>query len=447
MCGITKYRLKALLAMQVVLFSLHAQSIITTIAGNGTAGYNGDNIIAVSAELNDPATLVIDSLKNLYISDNNNNRIRKINTSGFIMTIAGIGTAGYSGDGGQATLAEINSPSGITIDKIGNLYFSDFFNNRIRKVNTSGVINTIAGNGTTGYTGDGGQATTAEINAPLYLTIDDTGNIYFGDNNRVVRKVNTSGIINTIAGTGMVGYSGDGGAATAAEFSTIGGIKIDNKGNLFISDIGNYRIRKINTAGIITTIAGTGASGYSGDGGQATDAKLDAPGGIVFDDAGNLFLTDEWNNVIRKIDTTGVITTIVGTGTAGYSGDGTAATSAELNFPIDIAFDKQGNLYINDNGNNRIRKVTNVGQFAGIEQVKGNSMQLAVYPNPNNGSFSISSSISIDEIKITDMLGQIMYEAKPQTEKTTLQLDNSGVYFITITAGKEITTQKVIVNK
>jgi len=311
----------------------------------------------------------------------------------------------------------------------------------------SSIITTIAGNGTQGYSGDEGQATAAELNNAIDIAFDSLGNMYVADpgNNRI-RKINSLGIITTIAGTGVAGYSGDGGQATLAEFNNVEGIVCDKGGNLFISDGINYRIRKINTAGIITTIAGNGTGGYSGDNGQATAAELDSPGVIVFDAAGNLYFADEWNNVIRKIDTTGIINTVVGTGTAGYSGDGGVASVAELNVPFALAFDKHGNLYIGDDGNNRIRKVTNVGVM-GIEQVTVSNVHVAVYPNPNNGSFSISSSISIDEIKITDMLGQVVYEAKPQTTKTTLQIDNEGVYFITLTSGTSVSTQKVVVSR
>jgi hypothetical protein len=445
MCGITKYRLKALLAMQVVLFSLKGQ-IITTIAGTGVAGYNGDNISATSAQLNYPTGVSIDTSGNIYIAEQTGNRVRKISTSGIITTIAGTGTAGYSGDNGEATAAELNAPTRLTIDDTGNIYIADQSNNRVRKINTFGIITTIAGIGTSGYGGDNGQATLAILKQPSGLAFDNMSNLYICDvANYRIRKISTNGIITSIAGNGIMGNTGNGGYATAAEFNEAGDITSDVLGNLYIADeISN--IREVNTSGIINNIAGTGIFGYSGDNGIATAAELNAPTSIVIDISGNLFISDMFNNRVRKINNGSIITTVVGTGTSGYNGEGISATSAELDNPVQITLDKFGNLYIADANNNRIRKVSNVGQM-GIKQVEGNNGQVTVYPNPNNGSFSISSSISIDEIKITDMLGQVVYETKPNAEKTTLQLDNSGVYFITITAGKEITTQKVIVNK
>jgi len=381
MCGITKYRLIALLAMQVVLFSLKAQCIITTIAGNGTAGYNGDNILATSAEFAIPNGNAIDQLGNVFIADAGNNRIRKIEvSSGIITTVAGNGTIGYSGDGGLAIDAELFAPTGVTFDASYNLFIADFNNNVIRKINTNGIISTIAGNGALGYSGDGGQATSAKLSSPRQIAFDTSGNLCFSDEgNYVIRKIIIStGIIATVVGTGTGGYSGDGGMATAATLGQTGGLCFDRLNNLYITDTDTNVIRKIVTStGIITTIVGNDTAGYSGDGGQAIDAKLNAPVTVVTDSLGNLYISDDGNSVIRKVNTAGIISTIVGTGVTGFSGDGGSPLAAELKYPVGIALDAYDNLYIVDYGNNRVRKISNVSTI-GIKQYAANNGQMIV---------------------------------------------------------------------
>jgi gliding motility-associated-like protein len=342
--------------------------IITTIAGNGTAGFSGDGGQATGAELSNPSTLALDAGNNLYIADKSNNRIRKITTAGIISTIAGNGTAGYSGDGGAATGAELNVPNGVVLDAAGNVYIADNTNDRIRKITTAGIISTIAGNGIAGFSGDGGTATSAELHGPARVAVDATNNIYIADvtNNRI-RKVNTAGIIKTIVGNGLTSPIGDGGQATGAELNLPQAAIFDAAGNLFIADVGSSLIRKITTAGIITTIAGNGVCcGFSGDGGQATAAQLYNPVSIALDGTGNLYIADEYNQRIRKVTTAGIISTIAGNGTLGFSGDGGAATAAEFNYPLGMVFDGAGNLYIADSQNQRIRKVTTAGIISTI---------------------------------------------------------------------------------
>ena len=363
-----KHTLILIVLLVVVATSTNAQ-IITTIAGNSIAAYSGDGGPAIVAEMFNPSGVSIDSSGNVYIADNINNRIRKVNNAGLISTLAGNGIAAYGGDGGLAVAAELSSTSCVVVDSHGNVYISDQGNNRIRKVDTAGIITTVVGNGISGYTGDGGQATAAEISDNLWsINIDKTGNLYIADlGENVIRKVDTFGIISTIAGNNIMGYAGDGGPATAAKLSHPSSVAVDSAGNIFISDYNNNVIRKVTAlTSIISTIAGNDTAGYSGDGAAATSAKINSPGAIAVDNMGNIFFADGLNNVIRKINTAGIITTVVGngfgsgTGSGGYSGDGGLATAAELFAPSGIVFDAVGNMYISDENNNVIRKVSSI---------------------------------------------------------------------------------------
>ena len=336
---------------------------ISTVAGSGTRGFGGDGGAATSATLNWPRGVAVDGSGNLYIADTRNGRIRKVDAStGNISTVAG--TATISGDGGAATAARLFGPRGVALDGSGNLYIADTGNNRIRKVDaTTGNISTIAGSGATGFSGDGGAATAARLFGPRGVALDGSGNLYIADtfNNRI-RKVDAStGDISTVAGSGAPGFgiSGDGGAATAARLVRPAGVAVDGVGNLYIADGWNNSIRKVEAStGDISTVAGTGTSGFSGDGGAATAAKLGRPAGVAVDGVGNLYIADAYNDRIRKVDaSTGNISTVAGSGTSGFSGDSCAAASAQLYFPAGVAVDGVGNLYIADTFNNRIRKV------------------------------------------------------------------------------------------
>jgi sugar lactone lactonase YvrE len=289
--------------------------LISTLAGNRTPGYSGDGGAATSGELSGPFGVAVDASGNLFIADTDNSRIREVGTNGIITTVAGNGTPGYSGDGGAATNGELSYPYGVALDASGSLFVADLGNNGIRKVGTDGIITTVAGNGTFGYSGDGGAATNAALSGPSGVAVDAIGNLFIADwENFRIRKVGTNGIIATVAGNGIAGYSGDGGAATDAELDrpiTFGpgaefpppptGVAVDATGNLFIADLGNFRIRKVGTNGIITTVAGSRTPGYSGDGGAATNAALSGPSGVAVDASGNLFIADTGSNVIRKV--------------------------------------------------------------------------------------------------------------------------------------------------
>jgi sugar lactone lactonase YvrE len=311
---------------------------ITTVAGNGTGWFGGDGGAAVSAELHSPFGVAVDSSGNPYLADTTNNRVRKVGASGTISTLAGNGAPSYSGDNGAAIFAGLNSPTGVAVDNTGNLYIADKINNRIRRVGTSGNITTVAGNGTVGYAGDGGLATSAELYYPTGVAVDSAGNLYIADydNNRI-RKVNTSGIITTVAGNGLAGYNCGNGVATSVGLHNPYGVAVDGGGNLYIADYGNQCIRKVNGAGNIATVAGNGIASYGGDGGPATSAELNYPTGVAVDSAGNLYIADYVNNRVRKVDSFGTITTFAGNGKAGFSGDGGPATGAELYNPTSVA--------------------------------------------------------------------------------------------------------------
>jgi sugar lactone lactonase YvrE len=330
---------------------------ISTLAGNGTANFAGDGGNATLARLNSPCGIAVDGTGNLFFADGLNHRIRKITPEGIITTIAGNGTNASSGDGGMATLACISEANGLVMDTSGNVYFSEPSKHRVRKIATNGIITTIAGNGIPNYTGDGGQATLASLKGPYGLALDGQGALYIADNdNSRIRKVTVGGIISTVAGNGAIAFSGDGGAATSASLNVPIAVDVDGLGNLYICDLGNARIRKVSPNGVITTFAGQGSWTFSGDGGPATLAGI-CPRASVSDGEGNLYFIDENNNRIRKITTNGIIRTIAGNGLANFAGDGGQATLASLNVPKYLSVDREGNLYITDFGNHRIRKL------------------------------------------------------------------------------------------
>ncbi|HTX33790.1 MAG TPA: hypothetical protein VME43_02180 [Bryobacteraceae bacterium] len=363
---------------------------ITTIAGNTRTGYSGDGGPAIDAELNDPRGIVTDPAGNVYFCDRDNNVVRKVDTNGVITTIAGTGVAGYNGDNILGTKAELNEPWRVTIDPAGNLYIADAANDRIRKLAPSGIITTVVGTGQPGYSGDGGPAASATLRIPEQASLDVFGNLYIADTgNNVIRKVSTSGVITTVAGTGFgagVGnstgngaYSGDGGPATQAELNLPVSIALDPSDQIWISDQLNNVIRKVNTSGVISTVAGIyNKIGYTGDGGPATSATFNTPAGIDMDSAGNIYITDAGNNVLRVLLTNGTIQTVAGNGIAGFAGDGGPALKAELDSLRQVAVGTFGDVYIADSFNNAIRKLTPSGPTAGeITNAFGNIQILA----------------------------------------------------------------------
>jgi uncharacterized protein (TIGR03437 family) len=334
---------------------------MSTIAGNGTAGFSGDGSAGANAEINFPTGVAVDSSGNVYIADSVNRRIRKLASGGTIATVAGNGNYSYSGDSGQATSAQLNTPQAVAVDSSGNLYIADTVNNVVRKVTAAGVISTIAGNGTAGSGGDGGAATSAQLHSPQGIAVDASGGIYISDTqNARVRKI-SNGTINTVAGSGTAGYGGDGGAATSAQLNTPAGLAVDGAGNLYIADFSNNRVRKVTfPGGTITTLAGNGLAGYTGDGGAASNAQLTTPVGVATDSSGNVYIADTGNNAVRVVNSGGIVSTVAGNGLAGYSGDLGPAVSATVGNPTGVAVDASGSLYISD-GSVRIRKVYSSG--------------------------------------------------------------------------------------
>lgn len=475
--------------------SIKPSGIITTIAGTGIAGYSGDNGPAVQAELNTPWGLAVDGAGDLFLADVVNNAIRRIDAFGTITTVAGNGMAGYSGDGGPATIAELNSPRSVIVDSHGNLYIADNLNHRVRKVDARGIINTFAGDGGAGFSGDGGLATEAQVGSPRGLLIDHNQLLISGGGGPRIRSVNLqTNIIETLAGSGL-GYDGDGSLSgalfngptgmflrpdgtllladqynarlrsiTSTSVSTVAGsfghdnvratrglliapenLAIDSAGNYYIAEFGGNRIRRVDAAtGRITTIAGTGITGYDGDGGPAQQARIGIPEGVGVDESGNVFISDSGNSLIRKVDTSGIISTfatdpnfsdlislaidstgnlyvaddfscvifkvtpvgsvsvVAGNFTCGYNGDNIPATAAELNAPYGVAVDGRGNIYIGDTLNNRIRRVNRSGL---ISTVAGNG----TCGFSGDGGPSIAALICTPENLAVDSSGSIYF--------------------------------------
>jgi trimeric autotransporter adhesin len=344
------------------LFKLSPSGAITLVAGSGAQNYYGDGGPATSAQLREPNGLALDQAGNLYLADSGNSRVRLVTPNGIISTIAGT-TSGFSGDGGLAVNAQLGSPQGLVLDGSGNLYIADGPNHRIRMITPDGIINTVAGTGQPGFSGDGGLATAAELNWPTGLAMDSAGYLYVADTlNYRVRKIAPDGTITTAAGTGQAGFSGDGGLAVGAQMESPSAVAVDSAGNLFIVDsevwngvgFSNQRVRVVNSSGIITTFAGNGIGGYSGDGGPAINAELCYPQGIAVDAAGNVYILDSGNDAVRKVSLDGTITTV------------NLNSSVYLNLSVHdylksagmIAVDSAGSLYVSDYWENLVLKVT-----------------------------------------------------------------------------------------
>ena len=446
-----------LLTLFIFIVSIAKQSqaqIIMAFAGDSVNALYGDGGPATNALLSTPVRLAIDALGNTYITDQGHNAVRKVNSNGIISTFA----------------TGLIYPNGIAIDLLGNVYVSIESGSLVKKINTSGVISIFAGNTTGilgGYYGNGVAATAAVLYEPKGMTADAAGNIYFAEAlNNVIRKVNTNGIINTVAGDtigyaiGITrGYSGDGGQATNAKLNFPVDVVLDPAGNMYIADQNNNVVRKVNTAGIISTFAGNGTGAgtfcstcYGGDGGQATNAKLNQPTGLTLDASGNLYISDAVNNRIRIVNTNGIISTFAGNGIAGYSGNGGLATNAKLNMPCGLARDSTGNIYVVDSLNNLLRRVcfNSCPATTGIEQFANTNEQVNIYPNPNNGSFVIEPQNTWYNVHCTmyDVNGKSVL-SQTITGKTSIDAGSlsEGVYNISIINNEGVVNKRLVIVK
>jgi sugar lactone lactonase YvrE len=424
--------------------------IISTIAGtysccgtNGypTGGFSGDGYPAIQALLSGPGGEKMDSAGNLYFVDSGNYRVRKIDTSGNISTVAGSGSSSYSGDGGPAIQAGLN-PSGLALDSAGNLYIADYENNRVRKVDVNGNITTVAGPGSYPYTcngytdsyGDGCVATSAELTGPSGVAVDAFGNLYIAEQaNALIRKVDLNGIISTVAGNGSVGFSGDGGLATGAQLNNPTDVAVDAAGNLYIADYANFRVRKVDaTTGNISTFAGNGTSGNSSsyNGGPAINAELWNPGGLALDSAGDIYIATPGR--IWKVDPSGIINTVAGADNNSfkYSGDGGPATSAGFGLISGVAVDGAGILYVADGNDNVIRKVdvtTSILSFSSINALETSPAQSMLVSNIGNAPLNFISltDTSVPTNFVTETVGNDCAVGTPLAVGATCSLGMS----------------------
>lgn len=411
-------------------------------------GYGGDNGPATNAQLNSPRDVEVDRFGNIFIADLDNSCIRKIDPLGIITTIAGIpGSPGFSGDSGMATDAQLGEPFSIAIDNAGNLYIATRANQRIRKVDPSGIITTIAGTGITTYNGDNIPATMANLNFPAGVAVDKYGFVYISETSGFrVRKIDTLGIITTIGGTGISGFSGDSFPATNALLNGPINICTDSNCNVYITD-GGLRVRKIDINGIINTVAGNGIYGSSGDSGQATNAELNGCEGVKVDNVGNIYIADGTNLKIRLVSTSGFISTIAGNLITTALGDGGPATGAFLLDPTGIALDTAGNVFIADQGHQRIRKIYQ--HTVEITPI-GYELSTTIFPNPSKGSFIITFSAMQKQVElvVTDMMGkEIVRTTRTATRQENITMDEpNGLYFLKITTLAGTETKQIIIN-
>jgi sugar lactone lactonase YvrE len=441
----------------VIFLSLQANGQkIVTIAGGSVAAYAGDGGKAANASLHWPMGIALDRKSNIYIADADNNVIRKIDANtGFITTIAGTGLdAGsgfgfYSGDGAAATTATLFAPSGIAIDTSGNIFIADASNNCIRKIDGAGNITTVVGTGVAGFGGDGAAATAAKLSLPSRVAVDTFGNMYITDTrNHRVRKVDVTKKITTIAGTGVPDYTGDGAAANLATLNYPTDVIVDTFKSIYIADKLNNCVRKIDSFGIITTIAGSLVPAYSGDGGPATVARLYDPEALALDDSFNLFISDWGNSVVRKVDKAGIITTYAGSDSSGFMGDGGPATAARLLQPMGLAVNKKGSLYICDMGNNRIRFVGSAVEA--VNPVTVYPVTVRVYPNPSPGAFTLRvASVYNEQMQatITNAAGQQVFVTTGYTNTPKEMIPDAppGVYFLSISTAHELWKGQIVV--
>ena len=426
--------MKKLVIILLFAFPVFSEAqYISTVVGNGVAGFGGDTGWCLIAEINGPGTIRFDGVGNLYIADVHNNRIRKVNDQGIITTIAGTGVSGFSGDNGPATQAQLDVISSIAVDGVGNVFIAEWGGHRIRKINTAGIITTIAGTGTYGYNGDNIPAISAKLYVPVLGDVDNLGNLFFSDyGNQRIRKINTSGIISTVAGCGISGDSGDGGPATAATMRGPTSTIVRPSGEIYVPDNVNNRIRKVGVDGIITAFAGGGVT--LGDGGPATASYLLVPQSVAFDESGNAFIAEVGAHKIRKVATNGIISTVAGTGIGGFGGDGGPSTAAVFNGPGYVAWNSGDRcLYITDSRNNRIRKFSYTP--VAVNEVKSSPNGFSISPNPAREQITVSSDIGLESLSVVNTVGVIVVKDNTVSGKE-LSLSvrdlSLGIYFVRV---------------
>jgi trimeric autotransporter adhesin len=425
----------------------HAQ-YVTTVAGGGSTGL-GDGGPATAAQVNDPHGGIFDKSGNLFFVEAQGHRIRKIGIDGNISTVAGNGLGAYNGDNIPATTAKIYLPNSIAFDTSGNLLITDAGNYRLRKVDMqTGVITTIAGTGVQGYNGDGIPATAAQINSAWGIVVDAQNNIYFSDGlNYRIRKISSSGVISTVCGTGTMGFTSDGGMATSATISAVLGLAFDPIGNLYFADYNeNNRIRKIGTDGKVITVAGAGSGVYNGENLAALTAQID-PMDIRIDNSGRIYFVDFQNSRIRRVNSDGKISTVAGTGLNGYNGDGIPATDAKIHYPGGLAIDSCGNIFFGDIGNHRIRKIAfnpDCVPMAVNEPMQPAVQGLRMQPNPTTGLVTVTAGVHIKSVAIYNLLGQVVVQhagsGKPQQQADVSTLP-PGMYIVRV---NEVWTARLV---
>jgi uncharacterized protein (TIGR03437 family) len=424
------------------VFRVDAGGTLTRVAGSARAGNSGDGGAAATAQLNSPMGIAVDSSGNLFVADRDASVVRKIAVNGTISTVAGSGTPGFTGDGGAATSAQINGPFGAAVDSSGNLYIADTGNEVVRKVSPAGTMSTVAGTGTRGYLGDGGAARSAWLNGPEAVALDAAGNLYIADTfNGRIRRVGTDGVISTVAGVGSTGiYSGDGGPAQNAALSLPTDVAVDRAGNLYIADFGNSKVRMV-TNGIITTVAGRTNGVPLIDGQAAVNVRLEGPTGVTVDGGGTVYFVEAGigsgtglalgDYKIWKVSAAGVLTTLAGNGIPSYSGDGAAATAAQLNSPSGVAVDSSGVVYIADTLNQRVRAVAPGGILSTLagSGVAGFNGEILL---PRTALLNRPLGVATDALGdwyVADTVNSRVREAQPGGNLFTIAGNGNASYF------------------